>query len=126
MNIFILEDEIYRAPRNAILRVLDHKHKLTVAVSCKDAKSRYKGEYDLLLLDHDMRGFFEPSTYHNTGFQFALWLIEMGVKFPRPKVILHSQNWEGRANMAKVLLRAGFPTSEFPFSSEYVKMLSSI
>jgi CheY-like chemotaxis protein len=125
MKIFILDDEIYKAPRNQIIKAL-HAHNLDIAVSYYDAKDRYKGEYDILLLDHDMRGYYDVSTYHNTGFQFCRWLVTLSVKLPRPKVFLHSQNATGRANMKDLLSKCGFPVVEFPFSPSYVQMLKQI
>lgn len=128
MKIFILDDEVGQLPRSAITKVLAH-HTLTVATSCKDARKKYKPPYDLLLLDHDMRGFFEEPGYHNTGYKFVVWLTAKLPSWdrtsPKPKVILHSQNPEGRREMAIVLKAHGYEVTEFPFSPAYINYLRS-
>lgn len=122
MNIFILEDEIYKYPRNKLTKVLE-KHVLTLATSCDDAINCYVGPYDLLLLDHDMEGEYEyRENYHNTGLQFVKWLVE-NVNGPMPQVILHSQNGVGRKAMKLLLEENGFDVSECPFGPAYVKAL---
>lgn len=125
MRIFILEDEINQWPRQQILEVLKG-HELTIATSCDEGKSLYKkGHYDLLLLDHDMRGFFDSSDFHNTGFQFVTWLIRQGETVrEKAKVILHSQNPTGRRNMFISLEEAGYTVAEYAFSQSYLKWLA--
>lgn len=127
MRIFILEDEIYKAPRNAILDALVN-HEVTVATSCQHAKEQWgTGQYDLLLLDHDMRGFYDSPDFPNTGTQFVKWLVkQIQPGYKKPRVILHSQNREGRAAMGKVLREAGFKCVQWAFDSYYVKMLEGI
>ena len=124
MNIFILEDEIHQYPRNQILEVLAG-HNLTIATSCDEAKQKYKkGTYDLVLLDHDMRGFFDSSDFPNTGFQFVLWLLDQGeVGKQQAPIMLHSQNPTGRRNMHVKLEAAGYVVSQMPFSPKYVEWL---
>jgi CheY-like chemotaxis protein len=125
MRIFILEDEIGHYPRNQILSALA-KHELTVATSCPDAKKKYDGPYDLLLLDHDMEGNYEyRPDYPNTGHQFVKWLVEQD-PVPKPEVVLHSQNPVGRTNMRQLLEEHGFSVTEFPFGPEYVKGLKRV
>lgn len=121
MKIFILEDEIHKYPRNQLKEVLEH-HTLTLAVSVEDAKAKFKGVYDLLLLDHDMEGFYEKSDAPNTGHQFVKWMLEAFPEFDAP-VILHSQNPVGRYNMRNLLMGMGFDVQEFPFGPAYVKAL---
>lgn len=129
MKIFILEDEIDREPRIGIVRALA-RHELHLA-RCKDeAIDLYPkhAPYDLLLLDHDMRGYFDDSNYHNTGFQFVMWLTHfnhsLGAKLPG--VILHSQNCLGRSNMERVLTKHGYQVSEQPFCPSYIKLLKDV
>jgi len=127
MRIFILEDEIHKYPRNTILEVLNG-HELTITTNSFDARKFYKpSQYDLLLLDHDMRGYYDDSEYENTGYQFvkALVNIELGIVIPKPKVILHSQNEDGRRKMGSLLAQHKFSVAEFPFGSSYVAYLKS-
>lgn len=124
MKIFILEDEIHQWPRKQILEALKG-HDLTIATSCDEAKSKYKpNTYDLLLLDHDMRGFFDASDFPNTGFQFVLWLLSQNEQDKkRPQVMLHSQNPTGRRNMYLTLQQAGYTVGQMAFSGVYVDWL---
>lgn len=127
MRCFILEDEIHRYPRNAILEVLNG-NELTVTVNSFDARKFYKpGQYDYLLLDHDMRGYYDDSEYEDTGYQFckALVNLELGIVVPKPRVILHSQNEDGRRKMGALLVQHKFSVAEFPFGSAYVAFLKS-
>lgn len=121
-KIFILEDEIdgYRHPIRDIL--VKGGHHLTICKSVPDAKRMFEGPYDLLLLDHDMAGFYEKSSHPNTGFQFVKWLIEQDPK-PKPEVVCHSQNTVGRQNMVSLLAQHGYDVSECAYGTEYLKQL---
>ena len=132
MRIFILEDEI-QGYRRSILSALSG-HALTVADSIPAAIGLYtaKHPFDLLLLDHDMHGFYEPAGAPDTGSEFVRFLggrwkwwcplsfsrlscEECGYRTnargedaglshaERPRVILHSQNEAGRAYMRRLL-----------------------
>lgn len=128
LKIFILEDEIHEPPRNALLSVLKG-HSLTVATSRFDGEKKFnpKERYDLLLLDHDMRGYFEDSDYPNTGYQFLKWILETYKDLKLPQVILHSQNWTGRTNMRSILAHYGhLNVDECPFGPKYLKLLKGI
>lgn len=123
MRIMILEDEIHRAPRNAILSVLAG-HRLVVATNILDAMKIYSpGGYDLLLLDHDMHGYYQNPDDEDTGYQFVKWLVIQEVNPRKPPVILHSQNQMGRRAMCSHLFQSGFRVMEKPFSSDYIKYL---
>lgn len=124
MRIFILEDEINQWPRNQILEILKD-HDLTIATSCDEAKAKYvKGGYDLILLDHDMRGFFDASDFPNCGYQFVEWLISQGeVGKQRAPIMLHSQNPTGRRNMYIALDQSGYTVAQMPFSNAYLAWL---
>jgi CheY-like chemotaxis protein len=122
LNIFILEDEIDSYPRNQLKDVLKG-HNLTIAKSFPEAKKKFHGPYDLLLLDHDMEGFYELNPSHpNTGHQFVKWMV-LQEPVPKPPVILHSQNHIGRKNMSGVLHDHGFTFQEVPFGPPYIKAL---
>jgi CheY-like chemotaxis protein len=129
MRVFVLEDEIY-GYRRPLLYALVGASSTTVATSREEAEASWQGftAYDLVLLDHDMRGVFDSSEYPNTGHQFlswalyreypdgpeALWVDGRGLP-ATPKVILHSQNDVGRRNMRNLLLAYGIVPEEFPF-----------
>jgi len=128
MDIFILEDEINRYPREQLKQILEKKHNLTIAMSYDEGVERYKGPYDLLLLDHDMEGNYEyRPEFPNTGYQFVKWLVN-GFKncdglCKRPQVILHSHNQTGRERMRHLLEDHGFSVDECRFGPAYVKQL---
>lgn len=155
LRVFILEDEIdgYRHP---IVEALNG-HDLTIAKSKDEGIAKYKGPYDLMLLDHDMNGQFCNNKHPNTGLQFIKWLVELDpqcarvreriwcdecdypkseaqyiyegaqngvLHTPKPKVILHSQNPDGRLNMGSLLIQHGFKdVAAFPYSISYPKYL---
>lgn len=134
LKVFVLEDEIDRYPRNQILAALVG-HTVTVARNVPEAKRVYKGGYDLLLLDHDMEGFFEdPEANHgNTGTAFVRWLVQRWRdqtspldEDELPDVILHSQNPSGRKEMSLTLRDAGADVQQVPFSPDYVKALRDL
>lgn len=122
MKIFLLEDEIDKFPRNAILEALKG-HELTLARSAQEARELYDPPYGLMLLDHDMNGYFEDSSHPNTGYQFCAWLTISQQGSKRSPVLLHSQNPAGRRKMADLLVRHRWTVSEFAFCREYVQHL---
>lgn len=130
MKIFVLEDEIERLPRSAIVQALEG-HEVTYAKSFDEAIGLYLGPYDLLLLDHDMEGFFENSNHPNTGYQFCRWLIdgpydgEM-LDGPKPHVVIHSHNYVGAEKMQSLLEDFGFVVEKFPFNSQYISQLKQV
>lgn len=133
LRIFILEDEIDRLPRSEILPALEG-HTVTVAKSFPEAKEKYQGPYDLLLLDHDMEGFYEMNKdYPNTGYQFVKWLTDdlpptedwIGGE-AKPHIIIHSHNPQGRRLMRLLLEEYGFNVEEYPFSGRYVEQLKTV
>jgi hypothetical protein len=82
MRIFILDDEIHqwRAPLKEALK----GHDLNIAISCDHAIKVFPlcMPYDLMLLDHDMEGFFEHRVnYPNTGAEFVKWVVN---EYQRP------------------------------------------
>lgn len=123
MKVFVLEDEIDSPPRMQILEILSPRHEVHVARSFKAAKRAFRPPYDLMLLDHDMEGFFEDSNHPNTGYQFVKWMVSKQVLNPRPVIILHSQNSVGRRNMKDLLTQYDLECAEFPFSSKFVQTL---
>jgi hypothetical protein len=125
MKCFILDDEIDKEPRIGIVKALKDRHTITITRDRYEAEKVYKPEHDLLLLDHDMRGFYDLSSHPTTAFHFVKWLVTVPHK-KKPRVILHSQNGNGRQNQLKVLHEAGFKVDEFAFCSAYVKHLEEL
>lgn len=128
LKIFILDDELFTGgyeKRDRLLPALDGKgHKITVALSCEEAKLKFEPPYDLMLLDHDMEGIYEHRDSHpNTGFQFVKWMIQQGLKKPLPQIILHSVNARNRGRMRALLEPEGFHVVEMPFNTQYVNFL---
>ena len=121
MKVFLLDDEAYIRPRSEIIDILAPNHELTVATSFYHARDIYKPPYDLLLLDHDMRGLYgEDPRFHNTGWQFVVWMREM---LKPAHVILHSHYEKGRYAMGVVLEDHKIPFEHCPFSPSYLKLL---
>lgn len=126
MRIFCLEDEIEFYPRNQIQSAL-LAHDVTYATSKEEAIAKFKGPYDLMLLDHDMEGNYEyRPNYPNTGFAFLKWLTDQPFKIGC-QVILHSHNPVGRTNMRNLLASVGVTNvDECPFGPKYVELLKEI
>jgi len=58
---------------------------------------------DFMMLDHDLDGrVYVPSEEENTGFQFALYIAKE-TKYDASKILIHSRNALGAANMESVL-----------------------
>ena len=121
MKVFIIEDELKQAPRNSILEaLLSIKAKVTYALSAEEAKAKFKPPYDLILLDHDMRGFYESSDVPHSGYQFLKWSVEGGFWSsdwaPISRVIIHSQNGPGAKKMQALLRQYGVKAEAKPFN----------
>lgn len=133
MNCFILEDEIYlvndrfnNPPRRMIIPALKG-HSLTVSTNIYDAQRDYRvGGYDLLSLDCDMKGRWEPPEVEHSGYQFVKWLVNKEINRIKPFVILHSQNREGRTAMASLLTLNGFGFLELPYGPDYIDFLTKL
>lgn len=123
MRVFVLDDEIYLHRRPILAALVGHS--LTIATDIFMAQRVYDGPYDLILLDHDMHGIYQSPDDEDTGAQFVKWLVkhEEGATGPKPTIILHSQNTEGRRAMNSILALGGLFASEFPFGNLYVKCL---
>lgn len=121
MKIFILEDEI-RGHRQPILTILD-KHDLTVATDIEMGKRLYaeNGPFDLVILDHDMHGYYQHYTEPDTGYAFCLWMTDQQQKIPR--VLLHSQNNTARVQMAELLKSCGIKVEEHYYGPNYLNYL---
>ena len=62
-------------------------------------------EWDVLFLDHDLGGEVYVPSGPGTGYEVAEWLSKNPDRMPE-RVILHSYNDIGRANMKRVLPEA--------------------
>lgn len=132
MRFFCLEDQIDILPRREIRTVLESLGHIVVCAKSKDEGVKLYPTlqpYDFLLLDHDMRGYYDSPDYPNSGTQFVKWLV----KHPQvgdhddPAVFLHSQNDMGRKAMKEILDEAGFrPVIEHSFDPGYIDVLRGI
>ena len=67
--------------------------------------------FDIAYLDHDL-DFYEP-----TGMDFVKYLVKNKIKVD--KVICHSMNPEGRANMVATLYSSGYNALNMPWAWQY-------
>ena len=127
MKIFVLDDELVTSgyeKRDQLPKVLAG-HDLTLALTLEEAKEKFKPPYDLMLLDHDLNGQFNPVGSPNTGLQFVMWMVNVKQPAPLPQIILHSVSARGRAAMAQILEEYGYHYLEYPFSSKYIDFLKA-
>lgn len=117
MRIFILDDEI-ETSRSQLAKILS-KHELTLAKTVNEGVLKFKGPYDLLLLDHDL-GLGKDNV--GTKFVEAL-LLMVNSKGPKPSVVLHSQNPVGRKAMRLLLEDKNWHAVEFGYGEKYLKFL---
>ena len=79
MKIYVLDDELNPPggyeKRDQLPKVLAG-HDLTLALTLEEAKEKFKPPYDLMLLDHDLNGTFNPVGSPNTGLTFIQWMVE--------------------------------------------------
>lgn len=100
MKIFILEDNELRIKT---FKAVFASHNITFSSNVEEAKKLYKekGEFDLIMLDHDLDGrVYVPSEEPNTGYQFAKFLRDEKTK---SVIIVHSMNKKGASNILKEL-----------------------
>ncbi len=75
-------------------------------------------EYDLILLDHDLREehyFSNEPDDERTGYAVAAWLAAHPDAQPVAQIVIHSLNYEGARRMLEILLAAGFSAEHIPF-----------
>lgn len=129
MTIFILEDD--QARIDEFVRQWGTRAKLTIAKSYDEAVKKYKGDYDLICLDHDLGGRqYVDHTDPNTGYHFVTWLTKkhpfMGVDGRYvPSVIIHSYNPDGATKMGQALMGAGWYLVQLlPFGPQMFKAVT--
>lgn len=127
LKVFILDDECHPAAYRWPIAAILSRHKPVIALNPKQGVELYTFDFDILLLDHDMEGFYGYDfEYENTGSWFARWLRDNVDKHSKlPEVILHSHNSDGRKNMRSILQPAGFPCQEIAFGLEYLGALEA-
>lgn len=124
LRILILDDD---EARHAMLREHLRGHDLTHAWNSTEATSRvhgYSGEspYDVVMLDHDLGEFDEPSL--GTGLHVAREVALVSVA-RRPRLaIVHSHNPDGAAQMMAVLSDAGITAHREPFCESLCRRLA--
>lgn len=121
LNLFVLDDEIRKFPRNAII-ALCNGHRLTLAESFDEGKKKYNPDpqYDIVILDHDMHGYYQSPKTPDSGFQFACWMIQF---HPKTEIILHSQNPTGRQAQRAVFNKYDWLVHEHSFGAPYLEFL---
>jgi CheY-like chemotaxis protein len=75
-------------------------------------------EYDLILLDHDLREehyFSDEPDDERTGYAVAAWLAARPGAQPLAQIVIHSLNYAGAQRMLEALAGAGFDAECVPF-----------
>ena len=77
-----------------------------------------ENEYDLILLDHDLREehyFSDEPDDDRTGYAVAAWLAARPDSQPGAQIIIHSLNYSGAPRMRDALIATGFDAEWIPF-----------
>jgi len=77
-----------------------------------------QNEYDLILLDHDLREehyFSDEPDDERTGYAVAAWLAARPGSQPTAQIVIHSLNYAGARRMLEALTGAGFDAECVPF-----------
>lgn len=77
-----------------------------------------ENEYDLILLDHDLREehyWSDEADDERTGYAVAAWLAAHRGAQPTAQVVIHSLNYAGAERMLAALVAAGFDAECIPF-----------
>ncbi len=77
-----------------------------------------RNEYDLILLDHDLREehyFSDEPDDERTGYAVARWLADNPTAQRDALILVHSLNYTGAARMVGVLRDAGREAEHIPF-----------
>lgn len=99
MNILLLEDNPRRIK---IFKAGLKNHKLTICGHAKSAKKALKTQsFDIIFLDHDLRGKPEDPDSDNCGSEVARFIVDRDIACEH--IILHTENDRGRAVMEDLL-----------------------
>lgn len=113
MNIFILEDSVYRMKMFGNLLA---GHHVVFSCSVDNAKTILKeNQFDVLFLDHDLdQCIFVPSDKPNTGYQLAQWIrYDTDMRFSH--IIVHSMNPLGAQKIAEKARKFSSNVKVIPF-----------
>lgn len=103
MKIFILEDDPFRIVQFEQATI---GAEVTICTDVDRAQKMWTGDYDLILLDHDLGGDqMVDSSVQNTGAGFARWMPESAKHIP---VLIHSYNPFGVINIRNILTDKGY------------------
>ena len=127
MRVFILEDSHSRIVLFKELFATVPDLELTICDDTVDAATKFVGDYDLILLDHDL----EHKHYDNlegavgqknTGSEFVEYLV-MAAHPKQGPVIIHSYNPYGSEYMFKVLTKCDWKAYRCPFGLTLLEKL---
>lgn len=120
-RIFVLEDD---AQRIALFWRAGIGHDLTLAKDVAEAIKKWQPPYDVVCLDHDLGGeVYVSSEHQNTGAGFARWLAEHAAPAQCPRVVIHSYNMPGAANIDATLTAAGWRCVRWPFGKNVLALV---
>ena len=117
MKAFVLEDSPERIKwfKENFIHI-----ELHIATDINEVEKVFQKNYDILFLDHDLRGeFFVSSIQKNTGFSFCVNLCNsLSHKIDKETpIIIHSLNSVGAKNMYDYLIKHKFYNiAMMPFS----------
>lgn len=121
MRVLIVDDE---GIRHDLFRRSYAGHELIHAMNFDEARDALGGpRFDVVQLDHDLRDFrlvedeqFGPVNTELTGLDVAKVIAAMPPEAAPGRVIVHSHNYPGAANIRGVLADAGIQVVLSPFS----------
>ena len=124
MRVFVLEDSVSRIVCFKEIFWDYPRTQLEIVDNVISAKELFKGNYDLILLDHDLTDeHYEDKTITvGTGSEFAFWLAETQTPEQGP-VLIHSFNPDGAQRMFKTLEEACWTVIKFPFGIDFLARL---
>ncbi|MGB1285533.1 MAG: cyclic-phosphate processing receiver domain-containing protein, partial [Aggregatilineales bacterium] len=100
MNILLLEDSLRRIK---FFKAGLQSHQLTICQHAKSAKKALKKQqFDMIFLDHDLRGRPEHPDSDNCGTEVARYIVDYDIQCDW--IILHTENAIGREAMEAELL----------------------
>lgn len=118
MKILFLDDEYYR--HKAIQKIIKNTNaKISAFWTGQEAlKSLKKNEYDLVMLDHDLK--IEGNTEFN-GIDVCQGIVRLYPKHINTVFIIHSLNPLGAKNMSNCLSKKGYEVHVIPRAWELLE-----
>jgi CheY-like chemotaxis protein len=113
-RVFVLEDDPSRI--ETIQFFWGNFADFDITSSYGEAIEKFNGEYNLIMLDHDLGGqIYVDIKESNTGTNFAKWLAKNCLSKTAP-VIIHSHNPVGSMSMEEILIKGKFTqVASIPF-----------